>query len=134
LEILFKEKRYERGSISVEQFYEYFKNLSQEKNITFDENSKQFFSENLIADNPIFQELDAVVKSSEVYRAIKDLKRGKATSSDEIINEYLIEGSDILTSHLVDIFINLIRYSPVALFLLPGWVDEVIIPLLIPKC
>ena len=44
----------------------------------------------------VFDELDNEIEVNEIKTAIKNLKRGKSHGEDGILNEYIIEFSDIL--------------------------------------
>jgi hypothetical protein len=104
----FKKNKGMRGnSLSTSDFYQYFKNLSNEINITTGVESERFASEGINSDNPIFSELDNTISETEVLAALKTLKCGKVGSTDNLINELFIESGDILTGHLTDLF-NLI--------------------------
>ena len=56
---------------------------------------------------PIFNELNYSIKQEEVRKAINQLKKNKSTGFDNIINEFLIAGKDVLTQPLLNLF-NLI--------------------------
>ena len=92
-------------NISLEDFKLFFENLS---NSTFNCNNteaEQFCSSyNFSDDNNVFPELDQPISVDEVRCAIKQLKRNKSAGVDFILNEYLIECSDILCNHLCDMF------------------------------
>jgi len=55
-------------------------------------------------DDPTFEELNRQIVVSEVQSAIKNLKRNKSVCpSDNLLNDYFIESSDILSTHITDI-------------------------------
>jgi hypothetical protein len=105
LEIFFKEKKTQLNeNISVQEFYDYFRNLSDSNNTNTDPESENYCNNQFCYDDPIFAELDSVITTDEVRHAISCLKRGKAGGSDDIINEYCIETCDSTCGHLRDIF------------------------------
>ena len=54
-------------------------------------------------DDSAFEELNLPIIRQEVLSAIKRLSKNKSASpSDNLLNEYLIESSDILSGHLTD--------------------------------
>ena len=56
-------------------------------------------------DDPTFEELNRQIVVSEVQSAIKNIKRNKSVCpSDNLLNDYFIESSDILSTHITDIF------------------------------
>ena len=69
--------------------------------------------------SPGDDDLDRRISVQEIENACKLLKRGKAYDTDLILNEYLIESCNILSSHLCDIF-NAV---------LDNWSEGVIVPL-----
>lgn len=75
--------------------------------------------------NCTFDELDSHISVQEVIDAVKCLKRDKAAGSDAILNEYLVESIDILSSHISDIFNAILDsgYFP------DKWTEGTIIPL-----
>ena len=51
-------------------------------------------------------ELNRQIDVSEVQSAIKNLKRNKSVCpSDNLLNDYFIESSDALSTHITDIFL-----------------------------
>lgn len=72
----------------------------------------EYFSENndFNCQNESFPELDQPITMSEILSAVKLLKRNKAYGVDCILNEYLFESVDILSSHLSVYAIFLIIY------------------------
>ena len=69
--------------------------------------------------------LNRPITMQEITEACRLLKRGKACGSDQILNEYLIESSDILSSHLCDMFNHILDYG-----IFPEkWAEGIIVPL-----
>ncbi|XP_053380327.1 uncharacterized protein LOC128548838 [Mercenaria mercenaria] len=121
----FSKKNNKRGdNISLNDFYEYFNNLSDEINVTTDGESEDFCRNGISVDDPVFAELDSVITMEEVRQAIKSLKRGKAGGNDGMINEYFIETGDIIGSHLRDLF-NIVLSSG---HFPSAWMEGLIIP------
>jgi hypothetical protein len=52
--------------------------------------------------NTPYEELDKPITLEEISKAVKFLKRGKPLGSDNLMNEYFIEGFDIIGAHLCD--------------------------------
>ena len=73
-----------------------------------------------------YEEFNSEISISEVRTVIRTLKRNKAVGSDGLLNEYFIESTDILISHITDIFNHVISsgYFP------DSWIEGIIIPLL----
>jgi len=56
-------------------------------------------------DDPTFEELNRQIDVSEVQSAIKNLKRNKSLCPcNNLLNDYFIESSDILSTHITDIY------------------------------
>ena len=56
-------------------------------------------------DEPTFEELNRQIDVSEVQSAINNLKRNTSVClSDNLLNDYFIESSDILLTYITDIF------------------------------
>ncbi|XP_060585357.1 uncharacterized protein LOC132741248 [Ruditapes philippinarum] len=122
----FSKKKCRKGeNIDIADFYEYFKGISEEISISGNHDAEEFCKRNLNHNDVIYEELDGVITSEEILKAIKSLKRGKAGSLDHLINEYFIEAGDILIGHIVDIFNNIFDsgYFP------DQWMEGLIIPL-----
>ena len=77
-------------------------------------------------DDPTFEELHRQIDVSEVQSAIKNLKRTKSVcTSVNLLNDYFIESSDILSTHITDIFNKILTtcYFP------GSWTEGFIVPL-----
>ena len=120
-----KQKSGGNSDITCGEFYQYFKNLVNEINITSDPQSEEFCTQNEYPQDHVDNSLDCSITVQEVRSAIRSLKRGKAGAMDDIINEYFIEGCDIIVCHLTDLF-NIVfsrGYFPDA------WTEGVIVPI-----
>ena len=53
---------------------------------------------------PVFNELDFAIKREEISTAIRSLKKNKSPGLDNILNEFLIAGKDILLDPLCNLF------------------------------
>ena len=73
-----------------------------------------------------YEEFNSEISISEVRTVIRTLKRNKAVGSDGLLNECFIESTDILISHITDIFNHVLSsgYFP------DSWTEGIIIPLL----
>lgn len=121
-----KNKSAVSNGISLEDFREYFANLSNDILQGTNEDAENFCDNHDFNDsNCAFEELDQPITITEILTAIKLLKAGKAMGSDSLMNEYFIESMDILGSHLCDIF-NAILNSG---FFPDKWTEGVIIPI-----
>ena len=122
----FSKKKNSKGSnLSENDFGNYFKNLIDEINTTCDSESKDFCRKEFSTDDPIFEALDTVINITEMHRAIKHLKRAKAGSSNDLINEYFIEGEDIIASHLTDMLNHIFSSGHFP----SSWMEGIIAPL-----
>ena len=75
-------------------------------------------------DDATFPELDQPIPVSEITEAVKTLKTCKTTGNDYLLNEYFIDGIDILSSHLCDLFNSILNsgYFP------DQWSEGIIVP------
>ena len=113
------------NDISVEQFYEYFSNLSSDISQTDNVDAEIFCSNHVFNSKGHFDELDAPFTANEIINAAKSLKSGKSPGNDCLLNEYFIESIDILSLHICDMF-NTILNSGV----FPDkWTERVLIPI-----
>ena len=121
----FSKRKNNNSNISVEQFYNYFKNIADCINCTANQNSDDFCARDMSHDKPRFSELDEPISLKEVHAAISCLKKRKAYSLDEMINHYFISTGDIIAGHLADIF-NIVFDS----WIFPSsWMEGIVIPL-----
>jgi exonuclease III len=123
----FKSKnKFSSNNITVEDFKSFFENISNNTFNCDNDEAEQFCSNyDFSEDNSVFPELDVPLTVEEVKSAIKQLKRNKSSGVDHILNEYFIECSDIICSHLCDIF-NCIFESG---YFPEQWTQGIIIPL-----
>ena len=79
----------------------------------------------MLQDIPAFEEIDSYITVQEVLGVIKNLKRNKACSTDEMIYEYFISTSDILAGHLADLFNKMFMSG-----IFPSsWMEGIVVPL-----
>ena len=91
-------------NVSLSDFYEHFKNLASEINPTVHleiDEYLEIFNRNP-PEEPTFLELDIPITRSE--KSIRNLKRNKAFGPDSLLNEYFIEGADLLIERLEILF------------------------------
>ncbi|XP_053405132.1 uncharacterized protein LOC128558889 [Mercenaria mercenaria] len=101
----FSKKNSKKGeNIDIGDFFKHFKALSEEINISNNENADEFCGRNLDPNDVIYEQFDVRISPEEIEKAIKSLKKGKAGSIDNLINEYFIEAGDILLGHITDLF------------------------------
>ena len=81
---------------------------------------------NMNLDELTFEELNRQIDVSEVQSATKNLKRNKSVCpSDNLLNDCSIQSSDILSTHITDMFNNVLSTG-----YLPGsWAEGYIVPL-----
>ena len=123
----FKSKRKVAGeSISPQNFFEYFRNISTNCNDNFSNPSvSQYVQENNCVNPAVYSELDKEFTQEELLASIKNLKGGKASGCDNLLYEYVIETFDILGNVWVKLF-NAIFSSG---HFPEKWTEGVIIPL-----
>lgn len=92
--------------LSADQFRAYFSKLFTDIKTNVIDYVEEFNTNgDFNLNNPSFEELNSPILHSEVVDAIHRLKRNKAPCpSDNILNEFLIETSDILSGHITEIF------------------------------
>ena len=83
-----KEKSSDVSNIDIKDWYEYFKDLSTDN--PQNKNDEKFVKKfNQIKDENIFNELDKKISTSEIVKAIKSLKNGKASGFSKVSNEII---------------------------------------------
>ena len=93
------------SSVSLEEFHAYFSSLGDDIFQCENEEAESFCNQHDFDNIECsFEELDCPISCQEVLQAVKKLKAGKSPGRDCILNEYFIESSDILVSHLCDIY------------------------------
>ena len=104
----FKQKKKDNFNLDnlVQDFETHFEDIFREiSSVSVPEVEDFIEQSDFNINDPTFPELNEPITVSEVVKAIKRLKRNKASSpSDNILNEYLIESVDILSGHLTDMF------------------------------
>ena len=101
---LFKKKPSTRCTINSDEFFQYFKNICNTDNvIQVDAN------DNLDTTNAVFEELDKVIDVDEVVRVLKNLKCGKATGFDTLLNEYFAKFKDVFSPVLARLFNSILN-------------------------
>ena len=127
---LFKQKRNSpKNDISLDQFFDHFKNLAS-SDIENEEEDVETFLRNFDADyqnesTSRFEELDRRITQEEIKRSIKNLSRSKSPGGDNLLNEYFIEGMDVLLKPF-ELLFNVILDSGC----FPSqWTEGTIIPL-----
>ena len=109
----------------MDEFYEYFKKLSNDITVLANDEADQLYSSHdFSGDDATFLELDQPITVSDITDAVKTLNTCKATGNDFLLNEYFIEGIDILSSHLCDLFNSILNsgYFP------DQWSEGIIVP------
>ncbi|XP_053390478.1 uncharacterized protein LOC128553365 [Mercenaria mercenaria] len=116
-------------SVSSEDLFEHFKSLSKqniEDNDDFSDYLKIFDGISTGNNSCTFEELDVPITYEEVNKACKNLKRSKSPGLDNIINEYFIEASDILTWPVTMLFNSILDSGKFP----RSWSQGVIVPVL----
>ena len=90
--------------IPVDTWIEHFTNLMSDTNIGPNNDFTQYINSKVINRPAIFNELDYRITQSEVLKAIKKLKRGKAASVDGILNEMLKDMSPLMVQCVTKLF------------------------------
>jgi len=123
----FKSKRKNKGEmISLDNFRSFFSSISSGIFEFENEEAESFcFNNNFDLPNTRFPELDQPFTVNEIIKSINSLKRNKACGSDCLLNEYLLECKDIISSHICDIF-NAILNSGVYP---EKWTEGIIVPI-----
>ena len=112
-----KRRKTVKHNISLNDFMNHFKNLVNRDDIaTFDNNG---YSE------VIFEELDRPFTEREIDICIKKLKNDKSPGYDNILNEFIKEGKNILLPLFCNLF-NAVLYSG---WYPEIWVKSVLVPL-----
>ena len=115
-------------NISIDSFYKYFSELSNDINTVQHDEAEAFCSQSDYNEADCdYEEFNIKISiSDEVRTVIRTLKRNKAVGSDGLLNEYFIESTDILISHITDIFNHVLSsgYFP------DSWTEGIIILLL----
>ena len=93
------------ADIDISDFYRHFSEIFDIKKVNIPEVGDFISNHDFNDDDNAFEELNLPITQQEVLSAIKRLSKNKSVSpSDNLLNEYLIESSDILSGHLTDMF------------------------------
>ena len=105
---LFTKAKTESGKdITVENFYDYFKNTTEEINVVQNEEAENVCNNyDYNSNDPILEEPDAIITESELQTGIKTLKRDQSNGSDNILTIISLKLETLLL-HLTALF-NLI--------------------------
>lgn len=123
---LFIKNKSTNNTISMDAFYKHFSNLSMDINTVRHDDSETFCEGNDFNETDCeYDEFNSEITITEVKAAISSLKRNKAMGSDGLMNEYFIECTDILISHLTDIFNHILCSG----YFQEKWTEGIIIPL-----
>lgn len=113
-------------NLNVDEFYTYFSSMCLSLPNSDNDVAEEFCETfDFVNSSSAFDELDSLITCNEIKYAINHLKRNKSFAGDQMLNEYFIEASDILMSHMCDIF-NAILSSG---FFPEQWMEGIIIPL-----
>ena len=100
-------KQINKCPVSNSDFYYYFMGLSNpEGNFSVADDDILRDYQNMIDDELqfMFDELNVSIDICEVMNGIKELKQGKSSGADMLVNEFFITGKDILAPYLVRLF------------------------------
>ena len=117
--------------ISLDQFFERFRNLATSDDQNGDEEVEDYlraFDNNNEGQNvggPTFESLDEQISHEEIKRCIKQLSRNKSPVKDNLLNKYFMESIDLLIEPLGILFNDILDsgYFP------SQWTEGIIIPL-----
>ncbi|XP_060582312.1 uncharacterized protein LOC132738738 [Ruditapes philippinarum] len=126
---IFKSKgQSQNEAVSAEDFYEHFKNLATQQNITDDEveDFLKLYDENQHDDNVSSCDIDRSITKEEIRKACSKLKRNKSAGIDTCLNEYFLETADILVETLEKLFNTILDSGE----FLKQWTEGVIVPIL----
>ena len=119
-----------KNNVSLEQFFEYFKDLASSNNQIVDEDVEHFLRD---FDNEHdhngggskFEGLDEHISQEEIVRCIKQLSRNKSPGKDNLLNEYFVESIELLIVPLEILFNNVLDSG-----CFPSqWTEGIIVPL-----
>ena len=129
----FKKKKSTTSStcdISLDQFFEHFRNLASSDDQNGDEEVEDYLrafdnNEGQNGGGPTFESLDEQISHEEIKRCIKQLSRNKSPGKDNLLNEYFMESIDLLIEPLGIVFNDILDsgYFP------SQWTEGIIIPL-----
>ncbi|XP_053383523.1 uncharacterized protein LOC123541356 [Mercenaria mercenaria] len=114
--------------ISLDDFLSHFKSLAQTQDNEFNDDVDMFL-DNFDTETdrePMYEELDVPITETEIRKAVKNLNRNKATGIDNLLNEYFIEGVDVLIKPLIVLFNRILNTGKFP----RQWSKGVIVPVL----
>ena len=94
-----KGKKVATQDVTLEDFAEHFKNLSNNKNSQQNSDSSDFENQNIDV-----EELDRPIFLSEIRYAISTLKRGKSPGFDGLLSNFFIDAKDFIASFLLKMY------------------------------
>ena len=102
------------GDISLDQFFEHFRDLTSSKDQNDDEELKIFLgdfdnNQGLTWGGSTFESLDENISHEEIKRCIKQLSRNKSPGKDNLLNEYFMESIELLIELLGFLFNNILN-------------------------
>ena len=114
------------NDISCDEFYGYFSNLENNIFSVIDHETETVISrEDFASTDAVYEDIDNPISIEEVSNAIKSLKSNKAPGNDDLLNEYFICASDILSPFLCELFNTVFNAG-----VFPDkWLEGIIIPL-----
>ena len=123
---LFKKKKANDSNISLDVFFDYFSKMQHELSQVQNDESENFCSNyDFDSSDCNFSELDCPITAKEIREVVRNMKRNKSFSGDQLLNEYFIESLDILSGHLVDLFNAILNSGQ-----FPNlWTEGIIVPL-----
>ena len=94
-----KGKKAATQDVTLEDFAEHFKNLSNNRNAQQSFESGEFENQNIE-----IEELDRPISLSEIRYAINTLKRGKSPGFDGLISDFFIDAKDFIAPFLLKMY------------------------------
>ena len=107
----FRKKVTHDEPVSLDEFFNYFSTLENGIFQTINREAEDFCAKYNF-DSPDFDnELDYPITQEEILKAVRKLKRNKAYGKDCLLNEYFIEGINILLPFVCDLFNAILNSS-----------------------
>ena len=117
----FRNKRFRHNSVTLEPFFEHFKNFSSSSNNVADDSDFLYDTDG----DCVFEELDKEITETEILKAISNLKRDKSHGIDGILNEYFIEYKTVFIPVLLKVFNGILQTG----FFPTAWSTAVLVPI-----
>ena len=116
------------NSLSADLFAEYFRAINNPDNQFYqaDEDVIEFNRRFLNTETQVmFAELDVEISIQEIDNAIRELNLGRSSGPDKLLNEFIIHGRNVLSTHLCKLFNTLLNkgYFPAM------WTEGYIVPI-----